>query len=125
MRNEIYWVVTCGVTPGKFDDFKAVVEPLVAATKAEPGSLTYDYSVSEDRTLVHIVESYSDSQAVVDHVTKTFSQYADAFTACVSVDGFIVYGWPDEAAKEILDGFGSVYMTPFEGFTASSGSLEG
>jgi quinol monooxygenase YgiN len=125
MRDEIYWVVTCGVHPGKLEDFKAVVKPLVAATKAEPGSLTYDYSVSEDGTLVHILESYRDSQAVVDHVTKTFSQFADGFTACVSVDGFIVYGWPDEAAKEILDGFGSVYMQPFEGFTASSGSLGG
>lgn len=120
MRDEIYWVVTCGVLPGKFAEFKGVVEPLVAATLAEEGSLAYDYSVNADETLVQIFESYRDSTAVVDHVTKTFSQFADAFTACVSVDGFVVYGRPDDAAREILDGFGSDYMTPFEGFTRKS-----
>jgi quinol monooxygenase YgiN len=119
-RDEIYWLVTCSVFPGKFEEFKGVVEPLVATTKAESGSLAYDYSVNEDETLVQIFESYADSQAVVDHVTKTFSQFADAFTACVSVDGFIVFGEPNADAREILDGFGSVYMTPFEGFTRKS-----
>jgi len=117
MRDEIYWVVTCSVHPGKFEQFKTVVGPLVAATLAEPGSQSYDYSVNHDETLVHIYESYRDSTAVVDHVTKTFSQFSEAFSACVSVDGFVVYGTPNTAAKEILDGFGSVYMAPFEGFT--------
>ena len=120
MRDEIYWVVTCSVHPGKFEEFKGVVTPLVAATKAESGSLAYDYSVNDDETMVHIFEAYRDSEAVVNHVTKTFSQFADRFSACVDVDGFVVYGNPDVAATEILDGFGSVYMTPFEGFTRKS-----
>ncbi|GAA1001668.1 putative quinol monooxygenase [Subtercola frigoramans] len=117
MRNEIYWLVTCEVKPGKFEEFTKVVEPLVAATKAEEGSLAYDYSVNDDQTLVHIFESYRDSTAVVDHVTKTFSQFADAFGACVDLTVFVTFGAPDAAAKEILDGFGSTYFTPFEGFT--------
>jgi len=69
---------------------------------------------------VHIFEAYRDSEAVVHHVTKTFSQFADGFSECVDVDGFVVYGNPDAAATEILDGFGSVYFTPFEGFTRKS-----
>ena len=117
MRDEIYWVVTCSVRPGKFEQFREVVAPLVAATHEEAGSLAYDYSVDEEHTLVHIFESYRDSDAVVAHVTKTFSQFAEAFSDCVSVDGFVVYGAPSPQAKEILDGFGSTYMTPFEGFT--------
>lgn len=117
MREEIYWVVTAAVKPGKFDDFTAVVAPLVAATKEEPGSLAYDYSVNGDQTVVQIFESYRDSAAVVDHVTKTFSQFAEGFSACVDIQGFVVYGTPEPAALEILDGFGSQYMTPFEGFT--------
>jgi quinol monooxygenase YgiN len=120
VRDEIYWVVTCSVHPGKFARFKTVVAPLVAARLDEPGSQSYDYSVNGDETLVHIYESYRDSTAVVDDVTKTFSQFADDFSACVNVDGFVVYGEPDDAARKILDGFGSTYMTPFEGFTASS-----
>jgi len=117
MREEIYWVVTAAVKPGKFEEFTTVVAPLVAATKEEPGSLAYDYSVNSDRTVIQIFESYRDSAAVVDHVTKTFSQFADGFSACVDIESFVVYGTPDPSALEILDGFGSQYMTPFEGFT--------
>lgn len=121
MRNEIYWVVTAALEPEKYDAFKETVTPLVEATRKEPGSLAYDYSVNADHTVVHIYESYRDSQAVVTHVQDTFSQFAEAFTALVSIEGFVVYGWPDPAAKEILDGFGSVYMTPFVGYTQSDG----
>ncbi|WP_291049678.1 antibiotic biosynthesis monooxygenase [Herbiconiux sp.] len=116
-RDEIYWLVTCAVKPGKFEDFTKVVEPLVAATKAEEGSIAYDYSVNEDETLVHIFESYRDSRAVVSHVTTVFSQFAEGFLEGVDVTGFVVFGSPDAEAKEILDGFGSTYMRPFEGFT--------
>jgi quinol monooxygenase YgiN len=120
MRTEIYWVVTAAVKPGKFVEFTGVVAPLVAATRAEPGSLAYDYSVNADQTRVQIFESYRDSDSVVEHVTKTFSQFADAFSACVDIESFVVYGTPEPAALEILDGFGSTYMTPFEGFTRKS-----
>jgi len=116
VREEIYWVVTCSVRPGKFQEFRGVVDPLVAATEEEPGSIAYDYSVNAEQTLVRIFETYRDSAAVVDHVTGTFSKFAEGFNACVSVDAFDVYGSPDAAAKEILDGFGSDYFTPFEGF---------
>jgi quinol monooxygenase YgiN len=116
MRDEIYWIVTCSVRPGKFEEFKGVVKPLVAATRAEQGSIAYDYSVTEDESTVQIYEMYRDSAAVVRHVTEVFSQFADDFDACVSLDSFVVYGWPDDSARKILDGFGSVYLTPFEGF---------
>lgn len=121
MREEIYWVVTGALVPEDFDAFKEVITPLVEATREEEGSNAYDYSVNDDRTVVHIYESYRDSQAVVTHVRDTFSQFAEEFSALLDIDGFIVYGWPDAAAKKILDGFGAVYMTPFVGFTQSDG----
>lgn len=119
-REEIYWLVTATVRPGRFEDFKKVVEPLVAATREEPGSQAYDYSVDADESVIRIFESYRDSQAVVDHVTGTFAPFAEDFGACVDIDGFIVFGTPEPEARSILDGFGSVYMTPFEGFTSKS-----
>lgn len=115
-RSEIYWLVTCEVKPGRFEDFTKVVEPLVAATKAEAGSVAYDYSVNADQTRVHIFETYRDSAAVVSHVTTVFSQFAEGFSDCVDVTGFVVFGDPDAEAKAILDTFGSTYFSPFEGF---------
>lgn len=55
----------------------------------------------------------------VTHVEDTFSRFAEDFGRLVSIEGFVVYGRPDEAAKKILDGFGSTYMTPFLGYTPS------
>ena len=78
-------------------------------------------SVNTDHTVVQIFESYRDSEALVTHVQDTFSQFAEEFTALISIDGFVVYGWPDPPAKQILDGFGSVYMAPFIGYTQSDG----
>jgi quinol monooxygenase YgiN len=111
------WVGAFKVKPKQFDDFRQVVAPLVAATKQEPGALAYEYNVSEDRSTIHILEDYRDSNAVVSHVQQTFAKYADRFTALAAVDSFVVYGTPQREAREILDGFRAVYMTPFDGFT--------
>ena len=117
MRKDIYWVCVFKVKPEHFDEFKQVVAPLVAATKQEPGALAYEYNVSDDRTTVHILEHYRDSDAVVSHVTQTFSTFAERFSALATVASFVVYGIPGPAARKILDGFGATYMTPFDGFT--------
>lgn len=116
MRDEIYWVVDCTVRPGKFTEYKKIVKDIVAATKLEDGSVAYDYSVNADETKVQIFECYKNSEAIAYHVTNTFAPFADAFLDCVSIDGFVVYGKVEGQAKEILDGFGSQYFMPFEGF---------
>jgi quinol monooxygenase YgiN len=117
VREDIYWVCTFKVKPEQFDEFRQLVAPLVAATKQEEGALAYEYNVSDDRTTVHILEHYRDSDAVVLHVESTFAKFADRFTSLAVVASFVVYGVPKLAARKILDGFGAVYMTPFDGFT--------
>jgi quinol monooxygenase YgiN len=117
MRQDIYWVCVFKVKPEQFGEFKQVVAPLVAATKQEPGALAYEYYVSDDRTTIHILEHYRDSGAVVSHVQHTFAKFAERFTALATVASFVVYGTPQPEARKILDGFGAVYMTPFDGFT--------
>lgn len=117
MKEDIYWVCVFAIDPATFADFKAVVAPLVAATRAEPGSMAYEYMVSPDHDMIHILEHYRDSAAVVAHVTGTFSRFAESFGALARVQSFVVYGMPDAGARAILDDFGALYMTPFDGFT--------
>jgi quinol monooxygenase YgiN len=117
MREDIYWVCVFKIRPEQFDEFKQVVAPLVAETKEEPGALAYEYNVSDDRTTIHILEHYRNSDAVASHVQKTFAKFAERFTALATVASFVVYGAPRSEARKILDGFGAVYMTPFDGFT--------
>jgi quinol monooxygenase YgiN len=117
MKQDVYWLCTFRIKPDDFDAFKAVVAPLVAETRKETGSMAYEYNVTADHTSIHILEHYRDSAAVVHHVTQTFSKFADAFTALASVESFVVYGTPEREARQLLDGFGAVYVTPFDGFT--------
>jgi quinol monooxygenase YgiN len=117
MAKDLYWVCVFNIRPEDYEAFKAVVRPIVEATLKEPGSMAYEYSISEDRTAVHILEHYRDSQAVVHHVTKTFGPFAEAFTALATLSSFTVYGTPEADAKAVLDGFGAVYCTRFDGFT--------
>ena len=117
MKDEVYWVFTLDMKPEKFDEFKALVSEIVAATSEESGTLTYEYSVSEDRKTVHIFERYRDSDAFVSHVENTFARFAQRFLELVTVTRLVVYGSPTEAAREKLNSFGAVYMTKFEGFS--------
>ena len=117
MRDDVYWVCVFKVKQERFSDFAAVVAPLVAATRKEPGALAYEYSVSEDRTTIHIIEHYRDSAAVVFHMTETFPPFAEAFGALATPDGFIVYGDPKPEARAFLDTQRAVYMSRFDGFT--------
>jgi len=88
----------------------------VAAVCNSPLGLAYDYTVNEDETLVHIFGSCRDSAAVISHVTPLFPKFADGFLECVDITGFTVFGTPNAEAAQILDGFASTYMRPFEGF---------
>jgi quinol monooxygenase YgiN len=116
VANDIYWVCIFEIDPAKFEDFKAVVRPLVEDTRKEPGNLAYEYSITKDRTAVHIIEHYKDAESVVWHVQNTFSKYAEDFGAIAAVKSFIVYGDP-ASAKDTLDGFGAVYVDRFDGYT--------
>lgn len=102
--------------PTDFEAFGEVVRPLVEETTREEGSLAYEYHVDSGRTEIHIIERYLSSEAVVHHVTKTFSQFAERFTALATVSSFVVYGDPNREARAILDGFGAVYLSNFDGF---------
>jgi quinol monooxygenase YgiN len=114
---EIYWIVTCTVSPEQMTEFKKIVGQLIAAAKNEAGTLAYEFSIDADQSIVHIFERYRNSDAIVSHVTQTFGPFAERFLAAAQVRGFVVYGTPSTEVREVLAGFKPTYMTPFNGFT--------
>jgi autoinducer 2-degrading protein len=117
MGDELFWLFTLDVKPGKFDEFKSLVADIVASTLKEPGTLAYQYAVTEDKRSVHIYERYRDSEAFVVHVEQNFAGYADRFHSMVTVRSLVVYGEPNAKARAALDTFNATYMTLFDGFT--------
>ena len=66
---QVSWVVQCAVKEGQLDAFKELMEEMVAGTSEEPGTLNYEWFISDDGSTVHIYEKYADSEATVKHVT--------------------------------------------------------
>lgn len=115
MHPYISCLFTLAVKPSEFAEFKALIAQIVTATKEEPGTLVYEYSVNEDNSTSHILERYN-ADAVVSHVDTTFAPFGKRFLELCTITGLTVYGTPDAEIRKRLDPFGAVYMTPFDGF---------
>jgi quinol monooxygenase YgiN len=56
------------ITPEDFDAAMALVEPLVAATRAEPGCVEYDFWVDpRDRSRIRVFEEWESAAANAAH----------------------------------------------------------
>jgi quinol monooxygenase YgiN len=117
MGDQVSWVIELAVKPGELDAFKALMEEMVDGTSAEPTTVAYEWFISDDDGTVHIYEKYADSEALVSHVNGFVAKWAERFLAAVDVTRFTVYGNPDAAARELLDGFGATYLRPWGGFS--------
>jgi quinol monooxygenase YgiN len=116
VEGQVSWIIELAVKPGELDTFKTLMEEMVAGTNTEPTSLNYEWHISEDESTVHIYEKYADSEAMISHVSGFLEKWAARFMSSVDVTRFVVYGSPNDAAREMLGGFGPVYMGPWGGF---------
>jgi quinol monooxygenase YgiN len=116
MSDQISWILQVAIHPGKLDDFRSVAKDLIAKTESEPGTLDYEWHLSEDKTICHIFERYKDSEAMLTHV-KSFGQFATRFMEACHPTRFHVYGKPSKAAKDALADLGPVYFAPLGGFS--------
>ncbi len=117
MEGQVSWIIELALKPGKLEAFKALMGEMVEGTSLEPTSLGYEWFISDDEKTVHIYEKYADSDAMISHVSGFLANWAARFLDAVDVTRFTVYGSPNAAAKEMLDGFGPTYLGPWGGFS--------
>jgi quinol monooxygenase YgiN len=117
MDDQVSWVIELAVKPGQLEAFKTLRDEMIAGTSLEPTSVGYEWSISEDKSTVHIYEKYADSEAMVSHVTGFLANWAKRFLEGVDVTRFTVYGTPNDEARKMLDGFGAIYLGPWGGFS--------
>jgi quinol monooxygenase YgiN len=89
---------------------------MVEAARGEPGTLVYEWFVSDDGSAVHVYERYADSAAVVVHGASFVENFVERFLEAVEPTRFTVYGSPDAAARETLSALAPAYLGPFDGF---------
>jgi quinol monooxygenase YgiN len=115
MSTQIHWLLEVAILPGQLENFRAVARDLIASTKSEPGTLAYEWNLSENETVCHIYERYQNSDAALAHV-KGFGAFAERFLQACRPTRFDIYGTPNEAVKAALADFGPVYFSPLGGF---------
>jgi quinol monooxygenase YgiN len=115
LSDNVFWIAELAIRPGQLEAFKALVNDMVEATKAEPGALNYEWFISEDGTTCHIYERYADSAAVMAHMA-TFAAFGERWAATVEMTGTTAYGAPNDEVKGLLAGAGGTLMAPLGGF---------
>jgi quinol monooxygenase YgiN len=112
MNNQILWVLEVAVKPAQLERFRILMEEMVTSTRAEPGALSYEWFVSGDGSVVHLVERYADSPAALAHLQTFGERFAGRFLDAVTPTRLTVMGNPSDEAKAALDGFGATYLSP-------------
>ena len=117
MSNPVYYLLEVEIKSGEKDKFEALVKELIAVVQAEPKTLNYEVSRGEDGKTCHFFEKFADSEALIEHVAAFGKNFAERFLSVVTPTRLVVYGNPNEKAKEALSGFGPLYMAPIGGFS--------
>jgi quinol monooxygenase YgiN len=113
---QLSWVLQCAVKDGQLDEFKELMEEMVAGTSDEAGAISYEWFISDDGSTVHLYEKYADSDAAIAHLNDFRANWAGRFMGCVDVKGFTVYGSPSEAAREVMAPLRANLLAPWGGF---------
>jgi len=117
MNENVSWIFELTIKEGQLENLKKIMLELVNATKEnEPGTMAYEWSISDDNAKCHIHERYVNSEATLIHLTTFIDKYAARLLETGDATSFVVYGTPSDDAKKVLDGFAAVYMSPIGGF---------
>ena len=114
--NELFWRLEVEILPGKLEEFRTIVQEMIASSKQEPGTLVYDWFFDEANIICHTYEHYRDSSAVVAHATKFGESFVERFQRCCRQIGLDVYGAPSDAARALLDRYSATYFARWQGF---------
>jgi quinol monooxygenase YgiN len=117
-KNPVQYVIEWRIHPGRHDEFRTLVEKVVALVEAaEPLMRSYDwYYSTADRSRAWTVELYSDDAGIAFHVQNT-ANIISKFLDVADIVGFNVYGDPSKAAQDALAPFKPVYYGARQGFT--------
>ena len=117
MSDHVSWLLELSVKDGQLDDFRALMKDMVGVTRDnEPGTLNYEWSISDDGATVHIYERYTDSAATMVHLASFGANFAERFLGCVDVTGFDIYGEPSDDVKDAFAQMSPSYFGPWGGF---------
>ena len=117
-EHEVAWLLEVAVNPGQLETVRALMDEMVASTRAEPGARGYVWFVGQDGGVVALYERYADSAAALAHLATFGETFAQRFLSLMTPTRVTVFGAPTDEARQALSGFNPTYLGYFGGFTA-------
>lgn len=118
MTGHVYWIYELDIKPGAYDALVALKEDMVAATEAnESGALNYEWSVSEDKQVCHVLERFESSEAALIHMKNFGKNFATRLFEVVTPKTMRLYGHPSEEVLKALSRVGAIQMPSIGGFS--------
>ena len=97
------------VGDGQLEEFKSIAQGMTAVSRAEPGTLGYEWFASADGKHFRLVESYVDASAIEAHfMGPAVQQWVPKLVPICKVDGFEIYGDPGPMVAQMAGGLGAV-----------------
>jgi quinol monooxygenase YgiN len=117
MSDHVCWMLQMTIAPGKIAELQALMAEMVASTEQEPGTLDYEWHISEDGGTLHLFERYRDSEAALAHMGTFGSKFAGRFFSLLTPTAFTLYGPASQAVRDGLAPMGAVHMPRAAGFS--------
>lgn len=113
--------VNLTINEGQLASFKSIAQSMTEGSKAEPGTLGYEWFAGSDGSRFRLVETYVDASAVEAHfMGPVVQEWVPKLTAVCAVDGFEIYGNPGPKVAEMAAGFGAVVFKYWLGINRSN-----
>jgi quinol monooxygenase YgiN len=118
MDHELAWLLELAVHPGELETVRALMDEMVASTRAEAGALGYAWYSSDDGSTVALYERYTDDAAALTHLGTFGERFAQRFLTAMTPTRLTVFGAPGDQAREALSAFNPTFLGFFGGFPA-------
>lgn len=117
MSDHIEWVLEMDVQDGMSEAVLPLISEMVIATREnEPGALTYEYYLTEDKSRCTVLERYADSDALMTHLGNFRTHFAERFFKTFAPVRFTVYGPANDTVRSALSELGATFDSRIGGF---------
>ena len=114
----VAWMFELAVREGREAELRSLMAEMTEATERdEPGTLDYEWYVTDDGRRLHLFERYADASAVMTHLATFGERYMDRFFGVLAPERMTVYGAPDDRVRGALAQLAPQVMTRAAGFS--------
>jgi len=111
VKEVVRLTVSVLINDGQLEEFKSIAQSMTAGSKAEPGTLGYEWFAGEDRNSFRLVETYVDASAVEAHfMGPVVQEWVPKMAAVCTVEAIEFYGDPGPKVRAMAGGMGAVFF---------------